>query len=87
MADTITSSNVLTVGFEYQLEGENKTIDIKVPDCKANITKSNITSRNTFRLFASGCILADGNVSLTAANVYTADETATEKIMIDIEGD
>ncbi len=87
MADTITSSNVLDVGFDYTLDGENKTIKFEVPDCKHNLTEADIKTNSALSLFINGYILAEGTVSLKSANVYTADETAVQKIMIDIEGD
>lgn len=85
MADKITTSNVLNVGVEWTTSDDEKiTTKISVPDCKHGLTETVIKNRIFYSIFGQ-YKPTNENITLTRDNVYTADETATEKIEIDLE--
>ena len=82
MADKITKSNLLNVGIEYSNADETITTKIVIPDCKHGLTENDIKNYIDSSL---GSYRGKGGVVLNRNNIYTADETATEKIEINLE--
>ena len=84
MADTVSSSNSLNVGLEYLDENaKTKTITLKVPNPKANITESQI--KNAMNNFVSSGFLLDplGN-AFSSSSVATASTVTEQKIQLDV---
>lgn len=85
MADKITTSNVLNVGIEWTTSEDEKIITkISVPDCKHGLTETIIKNRIYYSVFLA-YLPTNKNGSLTRDNIYTADETAVQKLEIDLE--
>lgn len=85
MADTIKTSFELSIGLDYLNDGNQKTVYIKLPNPKTNLTETAI--RNQMATFIGSQIVFDplGNAFSTSsvATAYTVNE---EKIDIDIDG-
>lgn len=86
MADTITSSRELDIGLDYDDNGTTRTVYLKIPNPKANLTETTIRTQTT--TFINAGIVKDPNdeafSSTSIGTAYTVDET---KINIDLDGD
>lgn len=90
MADSITSSFELSVGLDY-VTGDGKggigtrTVYLKVPNPKANLTESEIkTAVGTF--INQKIVTDEEGHDFSTTSIATAFTTSEEKINIDIDG-
>lgn len=84
MADSITSGSTLNIGLEYDDEGTTKTIYIKLPNPKDNLTESEI--RTQTNAFINEQVVLDPNGNpFSTSSVATAYTLAETKYKIDLE--
>lgn len=85
MADSLTSDSYLSIGLEYldHETNKNKTLAIKVPNPKANITETQIrTAMDTF--INQQIILSPEGDSFSTTSVSTASTVTEQKIKLDV---
>ena len=85
MADSVTTDNYLSMSLEYTDVGTNKakTLAIKVPNPKNNITETQIkTAMNTF--INQQIILDPFGNAFTTDSLTTASTVSEQKIKLDV---
>ena len=84
MADTVKSSNDLSVGLEYtDTDNKTKTIYLKVPNPRNNITETEI--RNAMNTFINAQIVKDPEgQAFSTTSVSTAYTVNEQKISLDV---
>ena len=84
MADTIKSSNDLSVGLEYtDTDNKTKTIYLKVPNPRSNITESEI--RTAMNTFINQQIVKDPEgQAFSTTSVSTAYTVNEQKVSLDV---
>lgn len=84
MSDTVKSSNDLSVGLEYtDTDNKTKTIYLKVPNPRNNITETEI--RNAMNTFINAQIVKDPEgQAFSTTSVSTAYTVNEQKVSLDV---
>lgn len=86
MADTITSSQEIAIGLDYtNIEGNQRTIYLKLPNPKAGLTESQIRTQMT-TFINSQIVLDPTGEPFSTTSIGTAYTLTENKIDIDLDG-
>lgn len=86
MADSITSSTELSIGLDYvNIDGNQRTIYLKLPNPKTGLTESQIKTQMT-TFINSQIVLDPTGEPFSTTSIGTAYTLKEDKINIDLDG-